>query len=128
MVTGHERIGDALVFHAGSGEWFNQPGNYRWDIGEDAEPRPPSPWHVELQQAIDRQETSPHSVVIDVTGMAHLVGVDWGFLITLGKRLSQGGTRVAVAATRNNTESARIIRLHDFFDLCGSVDEALSKG
>ena len=116
------------MLYAGSGEWFNQPGSYRWGMGEDAEQRSASQWHVELRQAIDAQETTPQLVVIDVTRMAWLApGPDLGFLVTLSNQLSQRGTRLAVVGAKNIVEVARIAKLAQFFDVCGSVDEALSK-
>ena len=127
MVTNHKRIRESLIFDAGSGEWFNQPGGFL-DMGEDAEPRPASRWHVELRQAIDAQETPPQLVVIDVTRMAWLaIGPDFGFLLHLSKQLSQRGTRLAVVGLTNTINAARIGKLTESFDVYSSVDEALGK-
>ena len=125
VTTNHERIGSALVFRAGAGEWFNQPGKYRWDMGEDAEERPPSQWHSGLQEAIRSQQTSPRVVVVDLTEMDRIVGVDMGFLVNLSKSLSPSDTRLSVAANEKIREIARLTNLGRFFDVVGSVDEAL---
>jgi len=50
-----EWIGTTLVFHAGKGEWYNQPHNKRWDMGEDVAEIPPANWHVELQKTLDTE-------------------------------------------------------------------------
>lgn len=127
MVAKHQRIGDSLVFNAGGGEWFNQPGVFL-DMGDDVEPRPPSQWHVELRQAFDAQETTPQVVVIDLTGMAALsIGWDLGFLIGLTDELSQHGTRVAVAGPENFIRAARAVKLSLVFEVYNSVDEALGR-
>lgn len=39
-----ERLGDAVLFRAGQGEWYNQPHDRRWDMGEDVQDLPPTPW------------------------------------------------------------------------------------
>ena len=127
MATTHERIGDALVFHVGEGEWFNHLGNYRWDMGEDAEERPPSPWHLELQTTIDQQEPMPRCVVVDASTVDRLVSLDLGFLVKLSMVLSETNTKLAVAAQRNTREAARYANLTRYFDLCDSVEDALAR-
>lgn len=67
----------------------------------------------------------PRIVVVDVSGMAWLVGVDFGFLIALSKRLSASNTRLALVGNEHVRNAARVLKLSQFFDACSSVDEAL---
>lgn len=76
-----EHVGQALVFRAGKGEWYNQrpPG---WDMGEEPD-LPPAPWHIALEKAIATHDSTASLVVIDVTEMRWLEPLDWDFLIRL---------------------------------------------
>ena len=69
-----EHVHGALVCRAGKGEWYNQPHDKRWDMGEDSADLPPARWHVELQETIDAKGSAPSVVVVDVTEMDWLVG------------------------------------------------------
>jgi len=80
-----EKIGKAWVLHAGAGEWYNQPHNKKWDMGEDAQELPSPELHIELQKGSESSKYSSSKIVVDLTVMFWLVSHDWGFLPRLSK-------------------------------------------
>ena len=122
--TRFERVGDALVFHAGRGEWYNQPHNKRWDMGEDVADIPPAQWHLDIQRAIDSQEQELARVVIDFTGMFSLVGRDWGFLVRLSKQMQPRGWKLLILGSERITSVIRILGLGSWIDVCHSLEES----
>ena len=117
-----EHIDDALVCRAGKGEWYNQPHNRRWDMGEDVADIPAAAWHLELQRAIEAQEVPPELVVVDVSEMAGLVGQDWGFLIRVQKSIEPNGIGLAIVASAGIANEARLLGLQDRLKICDSID------
>ena len=120
-----ERIGAVLVCRAGKGEWYNQPHDRRWDMGEDVEDIPPAQWHLYVQRVIEAQDSPPELVVIDVSGMDWLVGQDLGFLITLSKHVAPRGIDLAVVASERVVGAVRILPLDDYFRIRSSIDDLL---
>jgi hypothetical protein len=118
-----EPSGDPLVFHAGRGEWYNQPHNERWDMGEDVADIPPANWHVELKNVLAAQSLSRTLVVVDVSEMDWLVGQDGGFLYRLSKRLSEQGIRLAVVGTERVVDAMRLLGLDEVLQLCSSLND-----
>ena len=94
-------------------------------MGEDAESRPPSQWHLDLQEAVKSQQSSPRVVVVHLTDIERVVSVDLGFLIRLSKDLSPNGARLIVAANKSAQAAHRILELGPFFDVVSSAEEAL---
>jgi hypothetical protein len=116
-----ERIEGALILRPGTGEWYNQRV---WDMFEDVD-LPPARWHAEIDAAIRSHESHPSIVVIDATEMAYLVAGDYGFFVTLSKRLDSAGTRLTVVARPNELRACEVVRLQEYFDMVGTLDEAL---
>lgn len=92
-----ETAGDRALVRAGPGEWFNQPHNRRWDMGEDVLPLPPSPWHVEVERASEVHGIA--HLTVDMSQMDWLVGQDIGFLLDLQRRLEPRGVHLCLLAT-----------------------------
>ena len=118
-----ERIGPALVFRAGKGEWYNQR-NPGWDMGEEPD-LPPAPWHIALEEAIATHDSTALLVVIDVTEMIWLEIFDWAFLLRLHRSLAAKGRKISVVATGRVLTAARIIKIADHFEVGSSLDDAL---
>ena len=119
-----ERNREALVFRAGEGEWYNQPHDKKWDMGEDALPLPSPPCHVELEQACKEIEDRNQLVVVDLSEMDWLVGQDWGFLIRLGKALLPKGIKPAIIVRERVARAAGLIGVNDYIDVVRSMEEA----
>ena len=120
-----ERFGDAVVFRAGHGEWYNQPHSRRWDMGEDVQDLAPAPWHVALEEAITASTPRPRAVIVDVLEMTWLVGQDWGFLAELAARLREENIRLVVVANPRVARSVTALGLEVLIETRASVAEAL---
>ena len=123
-----ERVGDAILFHAGAGEWFNQPHNKRWDMGDDVADLPPSAWHLGLDRAIEADARTSSHVVVDVRDMFWLVGQDWGYLVRLSRRLKFCSVRLSLLATRRIFQGGQLLGMHKQFCLADSLKFLLGDG
>ena len=97
---GLKHIGDALVFEAGLGEWYNQ-NTGSWNIEDDAVDRPPPPWHIELEQLVGLEEEGPLRLVIETSDMVWLIAADIGFIRRLAERVQKDGGCLLVVARKN---------------------------
>ena len=123
-----ERVGDHLVFRAGRGEWYNQPHESRWDMGEDAADIPAAGWHVDLDEALTLQDPCPPVVAVEVTEMDWLVGQDLGFLLRLSERLSRRGVRLVVVGTERVVRAAQGFGLDKYLQLSTSLEDVSESG
>jgi hypothetical protein len=114
----------ARVFNAGKGEWYNQPHDKRWDMGEDVQPLPSPNWHVELEQACAALERPAPLIVVDLTQMSWLVGHDWGFLVRISKSLRSKDTALVVVASERVSKAAEVIQLNKLMKFARSLEEA----
>ena len=121
-----ERVGDALVFHAGPGEWFDQPHNETWDLEGEPQELPPSQRQIALDQTIESQAAGVSRVVVDVTEMGWLAGQDWGYLVRLTESLAIENVRLCLCAPDKLVKAGRLINLHEKMDVLGSLEKALN--
>lgn len=119
-----ERIHGVRVFYAGKGEWYNQPHDKRWDMGEDVQPLQPPSWHIELEQACQALEDRQRHIVIDLSEMDWLVGNDWGFLIRLSRELAPEGIKPIVIVRGRVSGAADLIGVHEYMKIVKSLEEA----
>jgi hypothetical protein len=111
-----------LVFRAGPGEWYNQPHNQRWDMGEDAADIPPAAWHLALRATLAQEDPLPTLLVVDVREMPWLVGQDWGFVWHLAAELARGGCRLRVVASEHVVKAGNAIGMGDRFELATTLE------
>ena len=123
---GFEKVGETLVFRAGRGEWYNQPHDKRWDMGEEAADIPAANWHVELENSLESNTDTARRLLIDSTDMVFLADQDLGFLLRISKKLSASGMSVALVARKNMVEAIRIAKLDKYFSPYVSMNDALS--
>jgi hypothetical protein len=116
---------DFLVFSTGQGEWYNQPHDKIWDMGEDAADIPPPLWHLKLLRVANKSGLDVRHIVVDTTEMQWIVGQDWGFLVKLSEALASRGIPLSVVARANNVNSGKVVGIDRWFELVGSLDEAL---
>ena len=119
------KIGEARVLRAGKGEWYNQPHNKRWDMGEDAQDLPPPIWHTELLKACEKFEKGTSQIVIDVSEMDWLVGHDWGFLLRISEKLSSEEIGLVIVAESRVVEASKLLGLGDKIRIVDSLAGAL---
>lgn len=113
----------ACVFNAGKGEWYNQPHDKRWDMGEDVQPLPSPNWHVALEKACAALERPAPVVIADLTQMSWLVGHDLGFLVRLSKSLRSKDTVLVVVASERVLKAAEVIQLNKLIKFVRSLEE-----
>lgn len=114
--------GDRLLFRAGSGEWYNQPHDRRWDMGEDAAEIPPAGWHVALRRTLEAAQVFPQEFVVDVRQMIWLVGQDWGFLLRLTEELEPRSCRLVVLATPHVAKASGHLGIEERMTVVASLD------
>jgi hypothetical protein len=123
-MTRWEQDKNARVFHAGAGEWYNQPHDKRWGMAEDAQPLPSPSWHIELEKGCMSLESPAPPIVVDVSEMAWLVGNDWGFLVQLGESLAMKDARLVVVASERVQRAGELVGARKFMKLASSLEEA----
>jgi len=107
------RTDDTLLFRAGKGEWYNQPHDRRWDMGEDVAEIPPAGWHLDLERAMDQQEKPPKRVRIDASEFDWLVGQDLGFLLRFEKQFRARGTKIEVVTSSRVAAAIKCLNIHE---------------
>jgi hypothetical protein len=119
-----ERVEDAIIIRAGTGEWYNQRV---WGMLED-DGLPPALWHADVDAAIRSCELCPPLVVVDTTEMIWLAPQDYGFFAELSKRLKSIGIKLVIVAPPNEVRAWVILRpsLQQHFNVVGTLNEALT--
>jgi hypothetical protein len=93
-------------------------------MGEDVADIPPAGWQSMLDDEIEKLESAPSHLIVDLSEMFWLVGQDWGYLLRLAERLESIDSRLTIIASNRVAESAKVTQLDVRIRICDSMDAA----
>jgi hypothetical protein len=118
------REGACLVFRAGPGEWFNEPHEGHWGMGDDAVKRSPSGWQLRLDELVGGGSPGCSQLIVDLTGMSTHIGADFGYLVKLTIRLRSLDVASAVVGDSRFAASVSHLGLTEILTVYDSVAAA----